>query len=235
MKEKILDAYEALADRYNAMIDHKPHNAYYDRPNTLALMGELEGKQVLDAACGPGKYAEILIEAGAQVTGFDLSPKMVQYAKDRLGGKADFFVHDLAMPLTMCTDESYNIVLVALAMHYVENWEPVVREFCRVLKPGGQVILSIEHPIFDYNYFKSNKYFEVEEVSATWKGFGVTVDVPCYRRSLQDCINPFTENGFFLDKLVEPLPVEEFKRRDPKHYEELQEFPAFMCMRMQKR
>ena len=35
IKEKIIKAYEDLADEYNAKIDFKPHNAYYDRPNTL--------------------------------------------------------------------------------------------------------------------------------------------------------------------------------------------------------
>lgn len=49
-KEKIKQAYEVLADSYNALIDDKPHNAYYDRPNTLNLVGEVEGKTVLDAA-----------------------------------------------------------------------------------------------------------------------------------------------------------------------------------------
>ena len=59
-KEKIKQAYEQLATSYNDLIDHKPHNAYYDRPNTLGLMTEIRGKKILDAACGPGKYAELL-------------------------------------------------------------------------------------------------------------------------------------------------------------------------------
>jgi ubiquinone/menaquinone biosynthesis C-methylase UbiE len=58
MKEKIIQAYEDMAESYNALIDFKAHNAFYDRPNTLGLMPDVKGKSILDAACGPGKYAE---------------------------------------------------------------------------------------------------------------------------------------------------------------------------------
>lgn len=231
IKQKILNAYEKLAHPYNRDIDHKPHNAYYDRPNTIALFGELERKIVLDAACGPGKYAEELIHKGAIVSGFDLSPKMIEYAKQRNGEKGRFFIHDMSEPLSMFEDSSFDYVLCALAMHYLEDWGPTMREFCRVLKPKGQLIISIENPFFEYTYFKSKKYFEVEHVKVTWKGFGIPVEVNSYRRPLHMCIDAFTENGFYIDKLVEPLPTEEFEVLDPRHFKELNEFPAFLCLR----
>lgn len=234
-KEKIKQAYETLADSYNAMIDHKPHNAYYDRPNTLALMGEVTGKSVLDAACGPGKYAEILMEQGAEVTGFDISAQMIRNAKERNPEKGFFFEQDLSDPFNTLEDESFDMIVCALAMHYIEDWTVTLQEFHRVLKSGGQLILSIEHPIFDYNYHKSEKYFEVELVSCVWNGFGAPVEIHNYRRSLSECINPLLANGFYLDKMVEPLPVAEFEKLDPKHFKELHEFPAFMCLRAVKR
>ncbi|MEM6261138.1 MAG: class I SAM-dependent methyltransferase [Bacteroidota bacterium] len=233
--EKIIAAYEKMAVRYNELIDHKPHNAYYDRPNTLGLLPDVKGKSVLDAGCGPGKYAEILLEKGAEVTAFDLSPSMIELAKKRNKGKGQFFLHDLAQPLDMLTDASFDIVLSALALHYVEDWEPVVQEFHRVLKPSGAVIISIEHPFFEYNYFKSTKYFEVEQVKCDWRGFGSTVEVNSFRRSMSQCLAPFTENGFYIDKLVEPKPTQEFEQLDPKHYKELNSFPAFLCIRAVRR
>ena len=42
IKEKIIRAYEELADECNAKIDYKPDNAFYDRPNTLKLVGEVQ-------------------------------------------------------------------------------------------------------------------------------------------------------------------------------------------------
>jgi ubiquinone/menaquinone biosynthesis C-methylase UbiE len=229
--DKIIRAYETLADRYNELIDHKPHNAYYDRPNTLSLMPEIKGKHILDAACGPGKYAEILLENGALVTGFDISPRMVELAKERNQGHGTFFVHDMSLPLTMFQEASFDVILCALAMHYIEDWNPTLREFYRVLKPGGHLVISIEHPFFEYNYFQSKHYFETEPVMCTWKGFGQPVDVHSFRRPLEACIRPLTENGFYLETLLEPKPVEKFKELDPRHYRELNEFPGFMCLR----
>ncbi|WP_340202664.1 class I SAM-dependent methyltransferase [Ascidiimonas sp. W6] len=230
-KEKILAAYETMAVSYNNLIDQKPHNAYYDRPTTLKLLGDVKGKKILDAACGPGKYAEILLAKGATVTGFDLSPSMIALAKERNKNQANFFVHDLSAPFTRCEDAAFDVVLCALALHYVADWNPVIKEFQRVLKPGGSLVISIEHPFFEYNYFKSKKYFEVEAVSTTWRGFGKAIKMHSYRRPLEKCIRPLTENGFYLDELIEPKPVEEFKQLDPIHYKELNKFPAFMHVR----
>lgn len=235
IKEKILSAYEELAEKYSELIEHKPHNAYYDRPNTLQLLPPVEGKSVLDAACGPGKYAEILLGRGAKVTGCDISPKMIALAQERNKGQGSFFVHDLATPLEMFRDESFDIVLCALALHYLQDWTVTLQEFHRVLKPTGTLVISIEHPFFEFLFFKSKQYFEVEPVHCTWNGFGKPVEVHSFRRPLSECLSPLTDNGFYIDKVVEPKPTKEFEQLDPRHYKELNEFPAFMCIRVVKK
>lgn len=233
--EKIKQAYEDLADSYNSLIDHKPHNAYYDRPNTLSLLPNVAGKLVFDTACGPGKYAEILISKGATVVGCDISPKMILHAKERNNDVGEFFVHDLCKPITKISDASFDIVLCALAMHYIEDWNQTIKEFHRLLKPNGCLVISIEHPFFEYNYFKSTNYFKVEPVKCTWSGFEKPVEIHSYRRSLQECMQPLTNNGFYIDQLLEPKPVDEFEKLDPKHFKELNEFPAFMCIKAIKK
>ena len=230
IKEKIITAYENLADEYNAKIDFKPHNAFYDRPNMLKLIGEVKNKSILDAACGPGKYAEIFISKGASVTGFDISPRMIELAKERNNDTENFYVHDLATPFEKLNDNSYDIIVCALAMHYIEDWNFTIQEFYRVLKDDGQLIISIEHPFFEYNYFNSTQYFNTEAVKCIWKNFGKPIEINSYRRSLESCIIPLTNNGFYIDKLIEPKPTKEFEKYDPKHYKELNEFPAFMCI-----
>ncbi|SFH20531.1 Methyltransferase domain-containing protein [Pedobacter insulae] len=236
IKEKIISAYELMADKYNELIDHKPHNAYYDRPNTLQLLPpDVKGKTILDAACGPGKYAEILISKGATVKGFDISPKMIALAIKRNNSKGEFFVHDFSNHFSMVEDNSCDIVLCALALQYIEDWTFTIKEFYRVLKNSGTLVISIEHPFNDYIFFKSNKYFDIEHVKCTWKGFGQPIEVNSFRRSLGECISPLTDNGFYIDKLVEPKPTKEFEQLDPRHYKELNEFPAFLCIRAIKK
>ena len=61
--------YDVFAEEF---LDHAQggfYNAHYDRPACLALLGDVAGKRVLDAACGPGLYAAELIGRGAQVVG----------------------------------------------------------------------------------------------------------------------------------------------------------------------
>ena len=160
---------------------------------------------------------------------------MIEFAKERNKGSGTFFVHDLTQRFDMLENESFDIVLCALAMHYVQDWTFTIKEFCRVLKPKGLLIMSIEHPFFEFNYFNSTKYFEVEPVKCIWKGFDKPIEINSYRRPLMECISPITDNGFYIDKLIEPKPVEEFEKYDPRHFKELNEFPSFMCIRAIKR
>lgn len=230
-----LDAYEALAEAYAAVIDSKPHNAYYERPATLSLLPDVKGKRVLDAGCGPGVYSGWLIKHGAQVVSLDASPKMVELTKQRLGSTGDVRQADLSKPLTFLDSSSFDIVLSPLVMEYIEDWKSTFAEFYRVLRPAGHFILSVTHPSFDYTYFKSNNYFETELVGGEWRGFQpVRVHMPSFRRPLAATLNPLIEAGFRLERILEPKPTEEFRKADPKDYEKLSKFPCFLCIRAGK-
>ncbi|MGH1339026.1 MAG: class I SAM-dependent methyltransferase [Aureispira sp.] len=228
-QEQIRAVYEEMATAYDARIDTKPYNAYYDRPNTLALLGEVTGLAVLDAGCGPGKYAEVLLAKGATVTAFDYSPKMVDLAKARNGAKGTFFVHNLAEPLEQLEAASFDKIVCALALHYLEDWTVPLQEFARLLKPQGELVLSLGHPFSDYKWTTSDNYFEVEAISNYWKSFDLTVH--SYRRSLQDSLQPLLANGFYIDALLEYQPIPTFEAIDPINYKRLQQFPDFMGIR----
>jgi SAM-dependent methyltransferase len=230
-----LDAYEALAEAYAALVDTKPHNAYCERPATLSLLPEVRGKRVLDAGCGPGVYSALLIERGAEVVAVDASAKMVELAKQRLGRAADIRQADLSEPLDFLGDASFDIVLSPLVMDYIEDWGGPLSEFHRILRPEGHFVFSVSHPLFDYTYFKSNNYYETERVSSEWRGFKpVRVHVPSFRRPLSAIFNTVMESGFGLERVLEPKPTDEFKEADPKHYEELSRQPCFLCVRAKK-
>lgn len=226
-----LDAYQQLADGFAARVDTKPHNAYYERPATLALLPEVAGQRVLDVGCGPGAYAEWLLDHGARVVALDVSPAMVTHAKQRTKGRADVRVADLGRPLEFLADASFDLVLAPLVLEYVRDWRAALRELHRVLVPGGVLVASVTHPFADFQYFKSNDYFATELVSGDWCGFGGRVRVPSYRRSLQETLAPFGEVGLLIERVVEPLPTQEFAAADPRHYRELMQQPAFLHLR----
>jgi SAM-dependent methyltransferase len=212
-------------------VDTKPHNAYYDRPAVLSLLPDVKGKRILDAGCGPGAYAEWLIDRGAEVVCIDASPKMIEFARQRLGARADFHQADLGKPLGFLAGESFDIVISPLALDYVADWDETFREFLRVLRIGGVFVFSVEHPRSDYLNKKMANYFEREMISMVWNGFGRPVLMPAYRRSISEVVNTLIDAGFTLDRLLEPVPTEEFKRADPEHYEELRVSPGFLCVR----
>src|SRR5918912_804330 len=77
---------------------------------------------------------------------FDISDKTVRLAKQRVGTRAQVWRVDLGKPLDFLADASFDIVLSALALDYVEDWEQVFREFHRVLRQPGHLIFSVGHP-----------------------------------------------------------------------------------------
>ncbi|NLN69568.1 MAG: methyltransferase domain-containing protein [Chloroflexi bacterium] len=230
------DAYDKLAEEYAARIGTKAHNAYYERPATLSLLPEVKGRRVLDAGCGPGVYAEILVKRGAQVVALDASPKMVALARARLGEAVPVIQASLENPLNFLENESFNLVVAPLVLDYVRDWRAVFGEFQRVLMPGGVLVFSMEHPTMKYlDFLEESNYFQTELVSYTWKGFGLPVEVPSYRRSLAEVFNPLIEAGFVIDRVLEPLPIETFKETEPENYEKLLREPGFLCIRALRR
>ncbi len=217
------------------MVDTKPHNAYYERPATLSLLPDVSGFRAVDAGCGPGVYTEWLIEHGAQVIAFDVSGKMVDLARKRVGNRAEIREADFGHPLDFLPDEAFDLVLSTLALDYVPDWRGPFAEFYRVLRPGGWLVFSIGHPLFDYVANRPANYFETERVTELWRGFGEPyVEVVRYRRSLGNVFDTLLGAGFTLDRFLEARPTEDFKAAAPDDYEVLMRSPGFLCVRARK-
>ena len=229
-----LEAYEELAEAFAARVETKAHNAFYERPAMLALLPTVEGKRVLDAGCGPGVYAEWLVEHRAEVVGLDVSPKMVELARGRLRQRAVIMQANLEEPLDFLEADSFDVIVSALALDYVRDWNAVFKEFFRVLRAPGYFLFSAGHPFDDfYEHHPSGNYFDVEQVEMKFN-FGVRVRVPYYRRPLSAMLDPLLEAGFRLERLVEPLPLPEFAEQDAQDYAKLMRQPGFICFRALK-
>jgi hypothetical protein len=121
-----------------------------------------------------------------------------------------------------------------LAITYVQNLKGLFAEFRRVLRDRGWFVFSTEHPSFSCEYFKVGNYFDTKEVSCDWKGFGEKVRMPSYYHSLGTICDALADNGFVIERILEPKPTEEFRRADAEEYQKLLQFPLFVCIRARK-
>lgn len=228
------DSFEKMVEYYFKYVDTKPFNAYYERPATLALLPDVSGKKVLDAACAAGWYTNWLLEHGAEVIALDFSPSMIEMTKRRVGNKAEVIQADLNEPLIFIKDESIDIVLSSLTLHYLKDWTTAMREFYRILRKGGILVFSVHHPFMDFTIFKRENYFLTELLEDEWETHKGKVKVQFYRRPLSQIIDYVVGAGFVIEKLSEPMPTEEFKKAHPEGYDKLIKRPHFLFVRARK-
>ena len=97
------------------------------------------GDRVLDVATGPGYAASKAVDRGAAVVGVDIAPAMIELAQ-RIVPRAEFRIANVeVLPFA---DESYDGVVGNFMILHVARPEQAVREFARVLKPGGRLALT---------------------------------------------------------------------------------------------
>jgi SAM-dependent methyltransferase len=219
-----------FAEEFAAHAAVSPYNAFYDRPAVLELLGPVMGKKILDAGCGPGLYAEELTHRGGIVVGFDQSPEMVAIASARLGNSAQFRVHDLAAPLSWLDDESFDLVVMALVIHHIDDRVEALRELHRVLHPQGALVVSTHHPTGDW-LRQGGSYFDVEVLEETWRD---DWQVRFWRQPLDRTCAEFREAGFLIDRLLEPRPVPAMADAYPGDFDKLNRQPGFIAFRLVK-
>ena len=221
--------YDLLAEAYTAENEASLINAYYARPAILALAGDVAGRRILDAGCGSGPLFAALRDRGAIVTGFDSSTGMLEQARQRLGDDADLQVADLGSPLPF-PDGAFDDVIAALVLHYLEDWGPALAELRRVLKPGGRLIVAVDHPFATVlsNLEAGGKanYFGVRERTEEWTIGDQTALMSFWHRPLHAMTDAFTAAGFRISVISEPHPVAEARELFP---DELAAMPSFLC------
>ena len=141
-------AYEELKQRQSVMWGNGPYQRVTD---TLTDIHELvierlepgPGDRWLDLACGTGAIAELAAAAGAQVTGVDLAPALIETAKERAAERGldiEYVVGDaerLELP-----DASFDKVSSTLGIMFAPDHEAAAGELARVTKPGGRIALA---------------------------------------------------------------------------------------------
>jgi len=114
-----------------------------EQPAVWALVESVPPGRALDAACGTGRHARHLVDCGHDVVGVDLTPQMLDLARDRVRG-ARFVEADLTdIP---ADDDQFDLVVCGLALAHVADLGSAVSELARVTAPGGRLVVSVLHP-----------------------------------------------------------------------------------------
>ena len=191
-------------------------------PVLWKFMGEVQGLRVLDAGCGTGYLTRKLAQKGALVTGVDLSPKMIEIAREKsqqIGVNIEFHV-DSCSQLHCFDDAIFDLLVSNYVLMDIPDLESTMEAFNRVIKSDGNAILVFSHPCFPQgkatvtekdekvNYEWSFSYFERHKcVEPPWGHF--TSDFIWFHRPLSHYWKAFKASGFDIIEFEEPRITED--------------------------
>ncbi len=226
------EAYDRLAAVWSATTDEGPYNGMLERPALRALVPTpLAGATVLDAGCGSGAQARWLLDQGAEVIGFDISPRMVEEAQRRCGGRGRFEVADLSRPLPL-EPRSLDGITCSLALHYVEDWSVPLR-LVRGRAAGGRLGGHLARPPVRAAGAQPARRLLRERAGQRHLAKGdVEVTQHFWRRPLTQVFGAFADAGFAVDRIAEPQPSPEALRQFPDDLAELVGVPNFIVYRL---
>jgi ubiquinone/menaquinone biosynthesis C-methylase UbiE len=141
-------AFEELKQRQSVMWGNGPYQRITDtivdiHDIVLERLAPQDGDRFLDLACGTGAVSERAATAGADVTGIDLAPALIDTARERaesLGLSIGYAVGDaenLDVP-----DASFDKLSSTCGIMFAPDHEAVAGELARVTKPGGRIALA---------------------------------------------------------------------------------------------
>ncbi|GAA0614391.1 hypothetical protein GCM10009001_34590 [Virgibacillus siamensis] len=176
------------------------------------------------------------------MTGVDISKKMLQRASEKTNNPNVSYIH-AAIEDVQFKDESFDVVISSLAFHYIESFRPLAKNICHWLKPGGQFIFSVEHPIFtsrneqDWYYDQEGNrlYWPVDHYQSEGIRHTSFLSEPVmkYHRTVSSYVNILISAGFGITAIKEPTPTEEMLATDPNMKDENRR-PMFMIVAANK-
>lgn len=207
------------------------------------MLGNLNGKRVLDLGCGYGWHCLYALEQGALgVVGVDLSTRMLDRARQLAEGLPLDYIQAPIEDIQF-EDEAFDTILSSLALHYVSDFQSVSDKVYRFLTAGGSFVFSVEHPIFTAQG-SQDWYYDEDGIRIHWpvdnyhaeglrrpKFLGQ--EVVKYHRTLSTYINGLVQSGFTIESVEESHVTEEMLKENPGFKDENRR-PMFLLVAARK-
>jgi SAM-dependent methyltransferase len=193
-------------------------NEVLEQPALRSMLPvSLEGIRILDLGCGFGDFARKARSEGARaVVGVDISLRMLERAIALTNDPAITYRHSGIEQLEL-DDGLFDLVVSSLAMHYVEDYRGAVQRIASVLKAGGRLAFSVEHPMCtalpQQQWIRDDRgnplYWPVDDYNlegrreTKWFIDGVVK----YHRTVETYVTTLIGAGFSLHSLKEPVPI----------------------------
>ena len=186
----------------------------------VEMLGDVAGSELLDVCCAcDAKQAFSWVNLGARVTACDISPAAVDIATknaDRVGLPVAFHVAD-AQTLRPIPSESFDIVFASYIVWF-EDIFLACRNWFRVLRPAGRLLMDIHHPVTywlreqqgalvpEERYHRSGPlYYEFTGTDLADRHGGWGNSFPCveFHHTLAQIVNAVIQAGFRLTRVRE--------------------------------
>lgn len=234
--------YDDIADWYD---NYLCENVLYREsvlPTLLELAGDVRGQDICDLACGQGWIARELARRGAQVTGVDLSDRLLalarRYEKQEPAGilylQADIQHGDILTP------GAFDGCICIWSLTDIPDLAAVVHTMWRLLRVKGWLICAITHPCFETphaRWITDDDHSVARLVSGYFnEGFwqaehgGVRSRVGAYHRMLSTYLNALAATGFVFEQMREPAAAGERARQVAGN----REVPSLLYIRARK-
>jgi 2-polyprenyl-3-methyl-5-hydroxy-6-metoxy-1,4-benzoquinol methylase len=228
-----MDNYNAIAENYNE--SEQDAITLWQLGYTVVkdLLGNVEGKQVLDYGCGTGTFSRYLRAMGASVTGVDISENMIKVAKKNSPG--DIVYHTLSEAgLDFLDDDSFDFVVsnfVLCTLPTRKEISFILDQLNRILKKGGLFVFM------NSNWERSNGKefisFKLDHCSHLVSGSPVTAiiktDPPILLHdffwSQEDYFSLLSKSGFKITDLKEVMA-----KSDDVPWLDEKEFPPYYAV-----
>ena len=136
-------------DQWSATYDSQPDNLMLalDEQLTAALLEgiSLQSKIIADIGCGTGRHWEKIRKGNPErIFGFDVSAGMLAKLKQKYPQAETLLLKDNHLP--GLENDSCDLLISTLTIAHIRNPEEALKEWCRVLKPGGSMLITDYHP-----------------------------------------------------------------------------------------